>query len=118
MERRGEAIGGSTMEHVGYDPSTTRDGIDEVLAKIRRIYPALGEQQVRRTWAGLRPGTPDMRPIIGRDPTVSNLWYATGHGRNGILLAGITGEVLLKLYIGEAVEHDLTPVDPARLWPE
>ncbi len=117
MERRGEAIGGSTMEHVGYDPSTTQQGIDEVLAKIQRVYPALADQPVRRTWAGLRPGTPDMRPIIGRDPSVANLWYATGHGRNGILLAGITGEVLLELYRGEDVEHDLTPVDPARLWP-
>ena len=117
MERRGEAIGGSTMEHVGYDPSTTQDGLDDVLAKIRRIYPALGNATVRRTWAGLRPGTPDMLPIIGRDPTVTNLWYATGHGRNGILLAGITGEVLLQLFTGEEVEYDLTPVDPARLWP-
>lgn len=117
MERRGEAIGGSTMEHVGYDPSTTKTGLDDVLAKVQRIYPAIGNQAVTRTWAGLRPGTPDMRPIIGHDPTVPNLWYATGHGRNGILLAGITGEVLLTLFTGAEVEYDLTPVDPARLWP-
>src|SRR2546430_9882223 len=54
-------------------------------------------QPVQRTWAGLRPATPDGRPILGREPEVERLWYATGHGRSGILLAALTGEITADL---------------------
>jgi glycine oxidase len=55
---------------------------------------------------------------VGRDPQVENLWYATGHGRNGILLAAITAQVISALVTGKPVEHDLTPLSPARFWSE
>ena len=53
--------------------------------------------------------TPDGRPILGRDPLVSGLWYAVGHGRNGILLAALTGDVIGDLMIGKQLDFDLSP---------
>ena len=102
------------MEDAGFATGVTEDGLRQVYRSMRRIYPALTELPVKRTWAGLRPATPDNRPILGRDPAVENLWYATGHGRNGILLAGVTGEFLAQLYAGEELEHDLSSMDPGR----
>jgi glycine oxidase len=110
LERDGEAIAGSTMEQAGFATGTTEDGLRLVYRYMRRIFPVLAGKPVRRTWAGLRPVTPDQHPIVGPDPDVPNLWYATGHGRNGILLAGITGDIVAQLYVGEAVEHDLSPM--------
>lgn len=118
LKRGDEAIAGTTMEHVGFDATVTDEGLAPVLASARRVYPALERAAVRRRWAGLRPATPDGRPLIGRDPTVANLWYATGHGRQGILLAGLTGELIADLYTGESLEQDLTPLDPGRFWSE
>lgn len=114
LARSGEALAGATMERAGFTATTTEEGIAEVLDTAYRIYPALAESSVKRTWAGLRPGTPDGRPILGRDPVIPNLWYATGHGRNGILLAGVTGEILAQLYFEDELEYDLSPVSPER----
>jgi glycine oxidase len=114
LARSGEALAGATMERAGFTATTTEEGIASVLDTAYRIYPALAGSSVKRTWAGLRPGTPDGRPILGRDPVISNLWYATGHGRNGILLAGVTGEILAQLYFADEVEYDLSPVAPDR----
>lgn len=118
LTRSGEAIAGSTMEHVGFDASVTDDAIARILVNARKVYPALELLPERSRWAGLRPATPDGHPIVGRDPNVQNLWYATGHGRNGILLAGITGQIIAALFAGQAVEHDLTPLSPGRFWSE
>ncbi len=94
LPRGDEAILGSTMESAGFDARTTADGIAEIRSGAERLCPAIGALPTRRAWAGLRPVTPDGRPILGADPEVAGLWYATGHGRNGILLAGITGEIV------------------------
>ncbi len=110
LERGGEAVAGSTMEQAGFATGTTEEGLRLVYRYMRRIFPALAGKRVKRTWAGLRPVTPDRHPILGPDPEVPNLWYATGHGRNGILLAGMTGEILAQLYVGEEVEYDITPM--------
>ena len=116
LERSGEAVAGSTMENAGFDASTTEAGIEAILANARRTYPALASASPTRAWAGLRPGTPDGKPILGPDPEVPNLWYATGHGRNGILLAGISGQLIASRFTGEPVELDLCPLDPGRFW--
>lgn len=116
LERDGTAIGGSTMEHTGFDAKVTTEGVARILRIVRRLYPALNTAPIRRQWAGLRPMTPDGRPIVGRDPAVQNLWYATGHGRNGILLAALTGEIVARLLADEEVEYDLAPMDPGRFW--
>ena len=100
------------------DASVTDDAIVQLLGTARRVYPALERAPELRRWAGLRPGTPDGRPIIGRDPRIEGLWYATGHGRNGILLAAVTAELVGPVLSGDAVESDLTAVSPARFWSE
>lgn len=117
MERGGQAICGSTMERVGFDSATTEDGLRGIREMVSRIYPSLGTAAPLDSWAGLRPMASDRRPIVGPDPVVTNLWYATGHGRNGILLAALTGDLIAGLYTGEEIEYDLSPISPTRLWP-
>jgi glycine oxidase len=101
VARGGEAIAGSTMENAGFDSRVTEEGLGTILQGAIRLCPALQGVQTRRSWAGLRPMTPDGLPILGREPEVDGLWYAAGHGRNGILLAGISGVLLAQLLNGE-----------------
>jgi glycine oxidase len=96
LARQGEAIFGSTMEHVGFQAGVTESGIPT------------------RTWSGLRPLTPDGRPIVGPDPDVRGLWYATGHGRNGVLLAGLTGEIIASLITTGTSEIEIASLAPER----
>jgi len=114
LARGGEAIIGSTMEHVGFKPEVTADGLAQIIAATMLLYPSLVRAKVRRTWAGLRPITPDGLPIIGADTLLRGLWYATGYGRNGILLAGLTGVLLRQLMDGEAPAMDLRSFAPDR----
>ena len=107
LARGSEAILGSTMEHVGFQPDVTPAGLAQIFAATGLLAPALARSKIRRSWAGLRPMTPDALPIIGREPEVSGLWYATGHGRNGILLAGLTGKLLAKLIDGAESAREL-----------
>jgi glycine oxidase len=100
LARGSEAILGSTMEHAGFQSEVTSAGLAQIFASTLALCPGLMRAKVRRSWAGLRPITPDGLPIIGGEPLLSGLWYATGHGRNGILLAGITG-VLIRQLLGE-----------------
>jgi glycine oxidase len=109
VPRGGEALLGSTMERVGFDAATTADGVRSIRAATTALLPALAEQPVVGTWAGLRPVTPDLRPIIGFDPDVTGLLYATGHSRNGILLGPITGEIIRDLVVHGETRWDLSP---------
>jgi glycine oxidase len=85
------------VEHAGFDASTS----DEAVAALRRaavtLCPALGAAPVIRRWAGIRPATPDLLPIIGPDPKNPSLLYACGHSRNGILLAPETAVAIAAL---------------------
>jgi glycine oxidase len=114
LARGGEAILGSTMEEVGFRPEVTPAGLAGILAATLSLCPALLRAKVRRTWAGLRPMTPDSLPVIGAEPRLPGLWYATGHGRNGILLAGLTGVLVRQLMDGEKPSQDLTAYNPER----
>jgi glycine oxidase len=114
LTRGSEAIVGSTMEHAGFNSEVTPAGVAQIFASTITLCPALVRAKVRRTWAGLRPVTPDGLPIIGEEPELSGLWYATGHGRNGILLAGITGRVIAQLLNGERPDYDMIPFSPKR----
>jgi glycine oxidase len=103
LARGGAALLGSTMEHAGFDCRVTNEGLAQIFRGAVRLLPAILTQAVQRMWAGLRPATADGRPIIGPDPEVARLWYAAGHGRNGILLAALTGEIVADLVTkGEA----------------
>ncbi len=116
LTRGPEVTAGSTMEYVGFDCTVTEEGLARVRKAAARIYPSLQGAQVKHSRAGLRPMTPDGMPIVGPDPYVDRLWYATGHGRNGILMAGCTGEVVAQLHNGQTVEYDLAPISPSRFW--
>ena len=114
LPRGAEAILGSTMESAGFDARTTPEGIAGIRSGAERLCPATGTLPTHRAWAGLRPVTPDGRPILGADPDVSGLWYATGHGRNGILLAGITGEIIGDLLATGQADMDIAGLSIAR----
>jgi len=85
---------GSTREFVGFDRRTTQDGIAAIAEHIYASMPALGRFNVVRTFAGLRPRTPDGMPILGPVEALPGLLMAAGHEGDGIALAPITGEIL------------------------
>lgn len=116
VARDDEAVVGSTMEYTGFEVGTTSAGLGRIFARTSALFPLLSTLELRRTWSGLRPLTPDGRPIIGLEPELGGLCYATGHGRNGILLAGITGVLVRQMLAGEEIEEDLTAVRPERFW--
>ena len=116
VARGEEAIAGSTMEAAGFDADVTSAGLARVFASATALCPALTRAEVRRTWAGLRPMTPDGLPIIGPEPRTQGLWYATGHGRSGILLAGLTGLLMRQLLGGDPVDEDLEAFAATRFW--
>jgi glycine oxidase len=114
LARGREAILGSTMEDVGFDPEVTPDGIAQIFSATLALCPGLLRGKIQRTWAGLRPVTPDGIPVIGAEPELPGLWYATGHGRNGILLAAITGVIMRQLLEGTPPLIDIRPLSPTR----
>jgi glycine oxidase len=116
LARGDEVVVGSTMEYAGFHPEVTSAGLAKIFSGVTSLCPTLTRAEVRRTWAGLRPVTPDGLPIIGAEPRMPGLWYATGHGRNGILLAAITGTIIRQLLAGETPEEDPEPFAPTRFW--
>ncbi|MEP6507991.1 MAG: FAD-dependent oxidoreductase [Gemmatimonadales bacterium] len=107
-------IAGSTMEKAGFDAVTTPEGIARLSSAAAEIAPALGAMSPTSAWAGLRPVTPDMLPLLGPDPDHPEIVYACGHSRNGILLAPITGKTVTELVTGKAVTADLSQFRPDR----
>lgn len=112
---RGEsALLGSTMERAGFDKTTTAEGIRHVRTETGAVLPALLSLPILRSWAGLRPMTPDGLPIIGPDPDVQGLVYATGHGRNGILMGPLTGEIAAELVLRGETTWPIAPYGVTR----
>jgi glycine oxidase ThiO len=114
VPRGDHTIGGSTMESVGFDATTTRDGVKKVRAAAEEICPTLARSERTGSWAGLRPVTPDMLPILGADPERPSLIYACGHSRNGVLMAPLTGDLIADLVTGSPLSHDLSQFRPSR----
>ncbi|HYP50502.1 MAG TPA: glycine oxidase ThiO [Pyrinomonadaceae bacterium] len=85
---------GATVEDVGFDKSVTGGGLLSLLRTAAEISPKLCDSTVSEIWAGLRPASRDDLPIIGEFPENSNLYFATGHYRNGILLAPLTARLI------------------------
>lgn len=107
-------IGGSTMENAGFISETTAAGIEKVRTAAEEICPPLGAEPPISAWAGLRPVTPDMLPIIGPDPEHPSLLYACGHSRNGVLMAPLTGDLIADLVTESPLSHDLSQFRPDR----
>jgi glycine oxidase len=89
----GRLLIGATVERVGFEKGVTAAGVGRLLVDTVRMVPALSAAPVLETWSGLRPDTPDHLPILG-PADVEGLWLATGHYRNGILLAPATARAL------------------------
>ncbi|HVX41090.1 MAG TPA: FAD-dependent oxidoreductase [Gemmatimonadaceae bacterium] len=109
VPRGGETLVGSTLERTGFDTSTDTATADRLHAAAAVLCPTLGDAPRSRAWAGLRPGTPDMLPIIGRDPEFPSVVYACGHSKNGILLAPATAAAVAAMIGGHDSGLDLAP---------
>ncbi len=108
----GEVVVGSTVEFVGFEKHVTAAGIEALLAMARRLVPPLASRPILNAWAGFRPWTSDELPYLGDVPGSRGLYIASGHGRNGILLAPVTGQLMAELLLDE--EPSL-PLEPFRL---
>jgi glycine oxidase len=109
----GRLIVGATEERRGFERAVTPGGLLSLLPAALEAAPSLRDAPIVESWSGLRPGTPDGRPILGPDPDVAGLHYATGHYRNGILLAPLTAEIVAASLRGDPT-RDLTPFSIAR----
>ena len=111
----GRLLVGSTEEHVGFAQETTPEGIAELKAFAESLVPALKHAQLESSWAGLRPGSADGFPTIGRLPYHSNVFVAVGHFRVGIQLSLGTARLIRDLVIGNTPFLDLAPFAPNRV---
>lgn len=114
VPRGHQTIVGSTSERAGFDVATAPEVIEGLHRAAAGVCPELGEAGVAHAWAGVRPATPDMLPILGPDPDHPELLYATGHSRNGILLAPATAKAVAAATVGEPSELDLSGFGIAR----
>ncbi len=105
----GKVLLGSTVEEVGFDCRVTAEGAEFLLRRLREMAPGARSFTLAGSWAGLRPGSPDRLPHLGRPDGITGLIVACSHYRNGILLAPITGRIVADLIAGRAPGVDLTP---------
>jgi glycine oxidase len=112
----GRVLCGSTMEEAGFEKAVTAGGLLHVLQLAVEAAPALAGAPLVETWSNFRPATPDGLPILGAG-RVPGLFYATGHYRNGVLLAPITADAVSDAVLGHEPPVDLAPFGPARLAP-
>jgi glycine oxidase len=111
----GRAIIGATVEDAGFDKTLHPSDIANLRSLATELLPPLTRASQLEAWAGLRPATPDELPLLGALPNQSNHLLATGHYRNGILLAPATAHVIAQLISGETPSTDLEPFSPARV---
>jgi glycine oxidase len=105
----GRYVLGATMEERGFDTTVTAGGLYELLRDAGEVVPGIHELVVEESAAGLRPATPDNAPLLGADPEVEGLHWATGHHRNGILLAPVTAQIVADALDGAAAPHAFAP---------
>jgi glycine oxidase len=109
----GRLVVGATVEERGFDLQVTAGGVHEMLREAYRTLPDVAELELAEALAGLRPGTPDNAPLIGPG-AIDGLVLATGHYRNGILLAPATAEAVAALLAGEPTPPDAHVAHPGR----
>jgi glycine oxidase len=110
----GRLLAGSTTEHAGFDKRVTLAGVNTITTHALEIAPMIGDLPLIDTWAGLRPRSLDDLPVIGACRDVRGLLYATGHYRNGILLAPITAELIAEQVASNVTPALLRPFSPDR----
>jgi len=112
--RDGRVLAGSTVEHVGFDKSITDEGSNSIRSMALEIAPGIAALPMIDSWAGVRPRAKDGLPVLGLSAGVGGLFYATGHYRNGILLAPITGKVLVDAIVDGMMPANLEAFSPDR----
>ena len=109
----GRILVGTTVEEAGFDKRTDVATIQRLHRDAIALVPELQNAKILEDWAGLRPGTPDALPILGATST-AGYYVATGHFRDGILLAPITAQVMAEVIEGGSCPYDLKPFSPSR----
>jgi len=110
----GRILIGATVEDAGFDKKPTEAGTDFLRENALEIAPSLVNLNIAGQWAGLRPAAADGLPILGALPAIENLYIATGHYRNGILLAPKTAEILADVIVGDTESKYLRVFSPRR----
>ncbi len=110
----GRLIAGATVEEQGFDTTVTAGAVHEILREAYRLLPDVAELELVEAAVGLRPGTPDNLPLIGPGGLDGLLW-ATGHYRNGILLAPLTGDAVAELLDRGELPESVAAASPERL---
>ncbi len=113
--RDGRVLAGSTAERAGFDKRVTDEGINQIKGMAFEIVPALARLPLLTSWAGFRPCAADDLPVLGPCAGIEGLFYATGHYRNGILLAPITGELIAKAIVNGESASLLKSFSPDRV---
>jgi glycine/D-amino acid oxidase-like deaminating enzyme len=103
----GRILAGATVEDAGFDKSNTESGVDFLRDTALEIAPSLINLEVNEKWAGLRPFAADGLPVLGAFPEVENLFIATAHYRNGILLAPLTAKIMADRIVGNSTSKYL-----------
>ena len=109
----GRVLCGSTTERVGFQRGITFGGMADVIGKATRIAPELRTASMQEHWSSFRPGTPDGLPLVG-ETQVDGLFVASGHYRNGILLAPLTAQLIAEAMAGKPVSREAEALSPRR----
>lgn len=112
--RDGRLLAGSTTEHVGFEKRVTAAGMQSILSAALEISPRIASLPLVDSWAGLRPRAADTLPVLGPCAEIEGLYYATGHYRNGILLAPITAELIAGAIVDKIIPATLAIFSPDR----
>ena len=115
----GLVLVGSTEEHdAGFSKRNTAAALARLSSLALQYVPVLSQAAVVRTWAGLRPGTPDRRPFMGLVPGLKNLIAATGHFRTGLTTAPVVADIVLELLQTGSCRYNLAKAAPGRRYPQ
>ena len=110
----GRLLAGSTSEQVGFDKRVTAEGVESIRAAATEISARISTLAITDSWSGLRPRAADTLPVLGPCGEIAGLHYATGHYRNGILLAPVTGELIASAIVDKAFPSELEIFSPDR----
>jgi sarcosine oxidase subunit beta len=110
----GQILIGSSREFAGYDREVNRERIARMAGRAYRYVPDLARVRIIRTYAGLRPWTPDGRPLIGPTKQADGLIFATGHAGEGNTMALLTGRLVADLLTARETSADISPFSPDR----
>lgn len=109
-------LAGTTSEYAGFNKEVTAEGLRSIIEGVLRFAPLLRDLRFRRAWAGLRPDTPDHLPVLGHSE-LENLVFATGHFRNGILLAPVTAQLISEIIMTGSTPKTIESYLPSRFGP-